>query len=81
MRRWLGKRSLPARILVYAAAATLAFALAAGVGAIGALTWGSELSLLEGEGPRPADEHNADRAQQKDGTAERGSFPTRRSRC
>jgi hypothetical protein len=71
MTRWLRKRPLPARIMIYAAAATLAFALAAGVGAIGALTLGGDLSLLEREEPPPADEDNADRAQDEDGTAGR----------
>jgi hypothetical protein len=72
MTRWLRKRPLPARVLLYAAAATLAFALAAGVGAIGALTLRDDLSLLESEEPRPGDENNADRAQQNDRTAGRG---------
>ena len=75
MTQWLRKRRLPTRIVIYAAAATLAFALAAGVGAIGALTLGGDLSLLEGEEPRPAngpaDQDNADRAQDEDETAGR----------
>lgn len=46
---WLRNRSLPARILVYATVATLAFALAAGVGAIGSLMLRGDLTLPRGE--------------------------------
>src|SRR5215211_8438736 len=48
---WLRNRSLPARILLYATVATLAFVLAAGAGAIGALMLRSDLTLPSGEGP------------------------------
>jgi hypothetical protein len=69
---WLRKRSLPARILVYAAAAALTFALAAGVGAMGALMVGGDLSLLGREDSRSPDEQaNAPRPQQNDAAAER----------
>ena len=65
MTHWVRRRSLPVRVLVYAVVATLAFALAAGVGAMGALTLrGDVAGLLEGEGPRPADGQDAGRAQQ-----------------
>lgn len=40
--QWLRKRSSAMRLLVYAATATLAFALAAGVGAVGALVSGND---------------------------------------
>ena len=65
-------RSLLVQVLVYAAVATLAFALAAGVGAIGALiVRGDFAGLLEGENSRPADEQDAaDRAQQEGGAVE-----------
>jgi hypothetical protein len=67
MIEWLRKRSLPVRILVYASAATLAFALAAGVGATGALIVGGDLGLPGREAPRPPDEQeNAPRSQEKD---------------
>jgi hypothetical protein len=67
---WVRRRSLPVRVLVYAGVATLAFALAAGVGAMGALSLRGEVpGLLEGEGPRPADGQDASRTQQGDGVA------------
>ena len=60
-------RSLLVRTLVYAVLAILAFALAAGVGAVGALMLRGDLTgLLERQGPRSADEQAAGRAQQKD---------------
>jgi hypothetical protein len=59
------------RTLVYAALAILAFALAAGVGAMGALMLRGDLTgLLERQEPRSADEQAVGRAQQKDGAAE-----------
>jgi hypothetical protein len=71
--RWVRTRSPLARTLVYAALAILAFALAAGAGAIGALLLRDDLTgLLERQEPRSADEQAAGRAQQKDGAAERG---------
>ena len=66
MMQWLRKRSLPTRVLVYAAAATLAFALAAGVGAVGALMFRGDLNLPSREAPRAPDEQkNAARPQEK----------------
>jgi len=60
MRRWLGDRSLPARVLLYAALAALVFALAAGVGAFGALALrGDVAGLLVGGQARPTDDRNA----------------------
>src|SRR4028119_300164 len=54
MTQWLRARSLPVRILVYAALATLVFVLAAGVGAVGALALrGDVVGLLEGGQARP----------------------------
>jgi hypothetical protein len=67
-------RSPLARTLVYAALAILAFALAVGAGAAGALmVRGDVAGLLERQEPRaqPADEQDVDRAQQEDGAAER----------
>jgi hypothetical protein len=69
---WLRKRPLPFRILVYAAAAILAFALAAGVGAIGALLIRGDLSLLgtQEEPPQsPNEQANAPRPQQNNNNA------------
>ena len=68
MTQRLRERSLPFRIVVYAAAATLVFAVAAGVGAMGALMlrgdWGSSGS----EEPQPPNEQgNAAQSQQKEG--------------
>ncbi len=74
MTHWVRGLSPPVRVLVYAALAALAFALAAGMGAMGALMLrGDVAGLLERQEPRPqpADEQNVDRAQQKDGAAER----------
>jgi len=76
MTHWVRGLSPPVRVLVYAALAVLAFALAAGMGAMGALMLrGDVASLLERQEPRPqpADEQNVDRAQQKDGAAEDGA--------
>ncbi len=77
MTHWVRGLSPPVRVLVYAALATLAFALAAGVGAMGALMLrGDVAGLLERQEPRPqpADEQqDVDRAQQKDRAAEDGA--------
>jgi hypothetical protein len=70
---WVRKHSLPVRILVYAAAATLVFVLAVGLGAMGALTLRGDVSLLESEESRPADERDGGRAQQRNGPAEDGA--------
>ena len=77
MTHWVRGLSPPVRVLVYAALAVLAFALAAGMGAMGAalMLRGDVAGLLERQEPRPqpADEQNVDRAQQKDGAAEDGA--------
>jgi len=75
MMQWLRKRSLPARVLVYAAAVTLAFALAAGVGAMGALMLRGELNLPQTEEPQPPEEQKkaADEPQEKDVAKKEGS--------
>lgn len=71
MPHWMRERSLPVRVLVYAAVAIVAFALAAGVGAMGALTLRGDVArLLEGKEPRPAGEQDTGRTQQRDGVAE-----------
>src|SRR4028119_1896227 len=58
MSHWVRTRSPLVRTLVYAALAILAFALAAGVGAMGALLMlrGDVTGLLERQEPRAADE-------------------------
>jgi hypothetical protein len=70
---WLRKRSLPIR--VYVAAAMLAFAVAAGVGATTALMVRGDLSLPASKGPRASGQQGntpqrqgavADRSQQKE---------------
>jgi hypothetical protein len=69
---WVRTRSPLVRTLVYAALAILAFALAAGVGAMVALTLrGDVTGLPERQGPWPADEQQVERAQQKEATGER----------
>jgi hypothetical protein len=73
MIEWLRKRPPLFRVLVYAAAAILVFAVAAGVGAIGALMLRGDLGgpLPRAEGPQPSDEQgNAPRPQQEDGAAQ-----------
>jgi hypothetical protein len=68
---WMRERSLPIRVLVYAAVAILASALAVGMGALGVLILQGDVArLLEREEPRPADEQNTGRTQQRDGVAE-----------
>ena len=71
MVHWLRERSGYARVSIYAAAAVLAFVLAAGLGAMGALTLRGDLGFLEREEPQPAGGQNAGQAQKKDGSAER----------
>ena len=74
MMHWVRTRSLPARVLVYAALAVLAFALAAGVGAVGALMLRGDLTgSPERQEPRPADRQDTDRAQREDGNAKDGA--------
>ena len=71
MVHWLRERSGYARVSIYAAAAVLAFVLAAGLGAMGALTLRGDLGFLEREEPQPAGGQNAGQAQKNDGAAER----------
>jgi cytoskeletal protein RodZ len=72
MMNWVRTRSPLVRTLVYAALAILAFALAAGVGALSALIVRGDLTgSLERQEPRSADEQAVGRARQKDGAAER----------
>jgi hypothetical protein len=71
MVHWLRERSGYARVSIYAAAAVLAFVLAAGLGAMGALALRGDLGFLEREEPQPAGGQNAGQAQEKDGSAER----------
>src|SRR4028118_1667429 len=60
MRLWLRDRSLPVKVLVYAALATLTFALAAGVGAAGVLALrGDVVGLLEADQAPPTDGQDA----------------------
>ena len=71
MRLWLGDRSLPVRVLLYAALAALAFALAVGVGAVGALALrGDVAGLLGGGEARPTDDRNAARSGAAGGDAD-----------
>ena len=76
---WLRKSSLPARVLLYAAAAVLAFAIAVGVGAMTTLIVQGNLSLPESAEPRPSGEQgnssqeqgaDADRLQQEEAAAQ-----------
>lgn len=74
MTHWVRTRSPLVRTLVYAALAILAFALAAGVGAVGALMLRGDLTgSPERQEPRPADRQDADRAQREDGNAKDGN--------
>ena len=63
MRLWVRGRSLPVRVLVYTALAALAFVLAAGVGAVGALALRDDVAgLLGGDRLRPTDDQGAARS-------------------
>lgn len=74
MMQWLRKRSLPTRVLVYAVAAMLAFALAAGVGGMGALMLRGDLNLPGREEPQPLDEQkSAAGPQEKDVAEQKGA--------
>ena len=74
MMQWLRKRSLPTRVLVYAAAAMLAFGLAAGVGGMGALMLRGDLNLPGREEAQPLDEQrNAARSQGKETAEQKGA--------
>jgi hypothetical protein len=66
MSQWLRKRPPPARILAYIAAATLAFAIAAGVGAMGALMLRGDLGSPGAEQPQPPDRQQNEAGEQRD---------------
>jgi hypothetical protein len=72
MSHWVRTRSPLVRTLIYAALAILVFALAASVGAMGALLMlrGDVTGLPERQEPRSADEQAVGRARQEDGAAE-----------
>jgi hypothetical protein len=71
MRARVRERSLPVRVLLYAALAIPAFALAAGVGAFGALALrGDVAGLLGGNQPRPTDDRGAAESAATEGTAD-----------
>jgi hypothetical protein len=70
MIEWLRKRSLPTRVLVYVAAAILAFAVAAGVGATTALMLQGDQSLSAGKGPGSAGEQEGDSPQHRESDAD-----------
>ena len=74
MTHWVRTRSPLVRALVYVTLAILAFALSAGVGALGALTLRGDLTgSPERQEPRPSDRQDADRAQREDGNAKDGN--------
>ena len=81
MSHWVRTRSPLVRTLVYAALAILVFALAASVGAMGALLMlrGDVTGLPERQEPRSADEQAVGRARQEDGAAEREEAAASRS--
>ncbi len=71
MRPWVRERSLLVRVLLYASLATLAFVLAAGIGAFGALALRGDVAGLLGSGqPRPTDDQGAARSGAAGGAAE-----------
>lgn len=73
--QWLRKRSLPTKVFMFTAAAILAFALAAGVGAIGALMLRGELVSPGGEVPRqPEQEQSAAQPEEADYISEVGEI-------
>lgn len=75
MMQWLRKRSLPTKVFMFTAAAILAFALAAGVGAIGALMLRGELVSPGGEAPRqPEQEQGAAQPEEADYISEVGEI-------
>jgi hypothetical protein len=87
---WFRKRSLPTRVLIYAAAALLAFAVAAGVGATTALMIRGDLSLPSRKDPQPAGEQGdapqrqgADpgQSQQKEAGAEQAEAASQQERA
>jgi hypothetical protein len=81
MTHWARARSPLVRVLIYVVAATLAFALAAGVGAMVALTLRGDVGSPERRGPPPADEQRVDRTQQEDGAAEQTVVASRQDQA
>ncbi|HEV2744521.1 MAG TPA: hypothetical protein VGV91_15305 [Rubrobacter sp.] len=71
MTRWVRERSLPVRVLLYAALAALAFFLAAGMGAMAALMWRGDADPSEAGGVRSAGEPNPERTQQQSAAVEK----------
>ena len=67
-----GKRLRPGRVLVYVLVALLAFAVAAGVGAIAALMLGGELGSTAGEKSPPSEEQGNVQPSEKRGDARQG---------
>src|SRR5215211_5975874 len=59
MSGWWNRRSRFTRLLVYAVAATLAFGIAASVGAVAAVVVGDDLSWLTGERTKPQEPSSA----------------------
>src|SRR5215208_1350051 len=59
MSGWWNRRSLSTRLLMYAVAATLAFVMAASVGAVAAVVVGDDLSWPKGERARPEEPGSA----------------------
>jgi hypothetical protein len=81
MRHWARAGSPLVRVLIYVVAATLAFALAVGVGAMVALTLRGDVGSPERRGPPPADEQRVDRTQQEDGAAEQTVVASRQDQA
>ena len=90
MIEWLRKRSAPTRVLIYAAAAILAFAVAAGVGATTALMVQGDLGIPTRDEPEPAGEQGdapqrqgADpgQSQQKEAGAEQAEAASKQERA
>jgi hypothetical protein len=76
MIEWLKQRSFPTRVLLYTAAAILAFAVAAGIGAMTALMIQGDLSLPAREGLGSSDEHgNTPQRREADADQSRGEEP------
>jgi hypothetical protein len=90
MIEWLRKRSAPTRVLIYAAAAILAFAVAAGVGATTALMVQGDLGIPTRDEPEPAGEQgdapqhrgsDAGQSQQKVAGAEQAEAASKQERA
>lgn len=73
MIHWLRKRSLLVRILAYVAAATFAFAVAAGMGGLGALMLREDLALTGNEKGKAARSQEEDGADQQEKVAPKQS--------